>query len=563
MLQELTIQNLALIEKLHLSFQQGFSALTGETGAGKSILLDALGLSLGERADSSLVRHNTSRAEVTAQFDVSNLPHVQNWLQAHDLDDESDCILRRTVTLEGRSKAYINNRPVPASQLKQLGDLLIDVHGQHEHQSLLSNLKQLELLDAYAAHPSLIAQCKQDYQAWKSIQQRLKTLQDNQADYQSKLELLTFQNTEFNDIAPQKGEFEALSKEQTKLSHASEIQTACQTSYELIEGDSGVSERLNQAIHALENIVEYSPNLQATVTQLNSALIETQEAASDIQTHLSHIELDPARLNEIEERLSQLFGLAKKYTIEPSELLEKQQQLQQALDALTQADHSLEKCTQALEQAWQTYQASAKALQTSRQTSAQKLSACITEGMQTLGMPNGLFQVSLTELDTPNATGLDKTIFLVTANKGQPLQPLAKVASGGELSRISLAIQVATAEVASLPTLIFDEVDVGIGGGIAEVIGKKMQQLGQHKQILSITHLAQVASHGHSHLRIEKQTQNEQTYTQVVKLDPTQRIEELARMMGGLTVTEQTRNHAKEMLENAQANTMPPFNPKI
>ena len=553
MLQELTIQNLALIEKLQLNFHSGFSTLTGETGAGKSILLDALGLSLGERADSSLVRHNTPRADVTAQFNIEALPAVQNWLTEYELDDEQDCFLRRTVTPEGRSKAYINSRPVPASQLKQLGNLLIDIHGQHEHQSLLSNLKQLELLDAYAVHPNLIAQCKQHYQAWKNIQQQLKTLQDNQADYQSKLELLTFQNTEFNDIAPQKGEFEALSEEQTKLSHASEIQTACQTSYELIEGDSGVSERLNQAIYALESIVEYSPNLQATVTQLNSVLIETQEAASDIQEHLSHIELDPAQLNEIEERLSQLFGLAKKYTIEPSELLEKQQQLQQALNALTQADHSLEKCTQKLEQAWQTYQASAKALQTSRQKFAQKLSARITEAMHTLGMPNGLFQVSLTELDTPNATGLDKASFLVTANKGQPPQPLAKVASGGELSRISLAIQVATAEVASLPTLIFDEVDVGIGGGIAEVVGKKMQQLGQYKQILSITHLAQVASHGHNHLRIEKQTQNEQTYTQVVELNPTQRIEELARMMGGLTVTEQTRNHAKEMLENAQS----------
>ena len=553
MLQELTIQNLALIEKLQLNFHQGFSSLTGETGAGKSILLDALGLSLGERSDSSLVRHNTPRADVTAQFDIETLPHVQAWLAEQELDDELDCYLRRTITSEGRSKAYINGRPIPASQLKILGNMLIDIHGQHEHQSLLSNLKQLGLLDAYAVHPKLTTTCKADFQAWQKLNQQLENLLADQADYQSKFELLSFQNSEFDEINPVEGEFETLSEEQSQLSHASEIQQACQSAYDAIEGDNGVSEKLNQAIHAMESIVDFSPAMQPYIAQLNSALIEAQEAATEIQHQSSGTELDPNILNEIEERLSLLFALAKKYNLDPTDLIAKHQQLKADLTSLTQSESSLESLKMEIEQAWSTYQKSAKALSTSRQKSATKLSKIVTEGMQTLGMPNGLFEAQVSELESPNASGLDKVSFHVTANKGQPLLPLAKVASGGELSRISLAIQVATAEVASLPTLIFDEVDVGIGGGIAEVVGKKMQQLGLHKQILSITHLAQVASHGHSHLRIEKETLNDLTYTRVVELNEQDRVEELARMMGGLTVTEQTLNHAKEMLDNAQA----------
>lgn len=552
MLQELSIQNLALIEKLHLNFNKGFSSLTGETGAGKSILLDALGLTLGDRSDSSLVRHNTPRAEVTAQFDIKTLPHVQTWLVEQELDDDCDCYLRRTVTSEGRSKAYINGRPIPSSLLKTLGSMLIDIHGQHEHQSLLSNHKQLGLLDAYAVHPELIKTCRQDYQAWQVLNRQLETLLANQADFQSKFELLSFQNSEFDEVQPIQGEFEELSEEQSQLSHANEIIQACENGYEAIEGDSGAADLINQAIHAIESIVTYSPNLQSTIDQLNSALIEAQEAATEIHKHSSDIELDPNQLNQIEERLSLLFGLAKKYNLEPDTLIEKHQQLKDALTSLTQSDASLEILKSDIDQAWSKFQNSGSTLSKSRLKAAQKLSGIVTEGMHSLGMPNGVFEAQISKLDAPNASGFDKVAFYVTANKGQPLQPLAKVASGGELSRISLAIQVATAEVTSLPTLIFDEVDVGIGGGIAEVVGKKMQQLGQHKQILSITHLAQVASHGHTHLQIEKRTENDLTFTQVIELDETARIEELARMMGGLTISQQTLEHAKEMFSSAQ-----------
>lgn len=552
MLQELAIQNLALIEKLQLQFHSGFTTLTGETGAGKSILLDALGLALGERADSSLVRHNKPKADVTALFDVEHLPHVQNWLTEQELEDDYQCYLRRTVTAEGRSKAYINGYPVAANQLKTLGNLLIDIHGQHEHQTLLSQNKQLELLDAYANHPDLLTNTQISYQAWQKIKRQLSELEEAQADFQSKLELLNFQKSEFDEINPQADEFETLSEEQSQLSHASEIKTACDKAYQQIEAEQGSVDGLNQAIQALESILEYSPSLEPIVQQLNSSLIEIQEAATEIQHHSEHIDLDPLQLQQVEERLSALFGLAKKYNIEAEQLIEKHLQIKDDLNQLQHSNESLESLQADLDQAWSNYESHANSLKKSRQKAAKALSTIVSEGMQTLGMPNGLFDISLTDSEHTSLVGTDKIVFLVTANKGQPLQPLAKVASGGELSRISLAIQVATSEVASLPTLIFDEVDVGIGGGIAEVVGQKMQTLGSTKQVLSITHLPQVASHGHQHLYIAKQTNDDVTTTRVNLLENSQRIEELARMLGGLNLTEQTLSHAQEMLEVAQ-----------
>jgi DNA repair protein RecN (Recombination protein N) len=552
MLQTLTIQNLALIEKLSLDFHSGFTTLTGETGAGKSILLDALGLALGERADSGLVRHGTPRADITADFEVQDLPQVQAWLADNEFDDEGNCLLRRTLTPEGRSKAYINGLPASISQLKGLSDLLIDIHGQHEHQSLLHSNKQLELLDAYANHPKLLEATQQAYQQWQSLKKRYKTLHEQQSDRQSQLDLLNFQLKEFDKVMPVADEYDALAEEQNGLAHASEIKQAVYNAYELIEGEEGVTEKLSSAIHALESVAEYSPTLEKIAEQLNSLLIDAQEAANDIQAQDHHIDLDPARLQAVDERLSELFGLAKRYTIEPQELVDKHQQIREALAELEDSDASLESLKAEIEQAETTYQKAADALTKSRGTSGKQLGDTVTDAMKTLGMENGQFQIEITPSDKPSATGSDTVCFLVTANKGQPLQPLAKVASGGELSRISLAIQVASAEVASLPTLIFDEVDVGIGGGIAEVVGQKMQQLGKHRQILSITHLAQVAAYGNQHLNIAKSTDGEQTTTQVNELDEAERIEELARMLGGMTITENTRNHAKEMLATAQ-----------
>ncbi len=560
MLKHLHIKNLALIEDLQLPFAPGFTTLTGETGAGKSILLDALGLTLGNRADASLVRHGAKKADITAEYDLSQLPIVQNWLEEQDLEnDEPDqCLMRRTVTAEGRSKAYINGIAVPLAQLKALADQLIDIHGQHEHQSLMKPQQQLKLLDAYGQLQTQQATVAQHFKVWQTLKQQLETQQAAQSDQQSRLELLQFQLNEFEKVAPQENEFTELAEEQTTLSHANEILTASETAYAAIEGSEydhapAAATQVQTAIEALEQIADYQPALQTQIEQLNQSLIELQETAADIRHFSQNIELDPARLQEVEERLAELHGLAKKYLIEPEALLEKQQQIEAELHSITHADESLEQLQQAVDEAEETYMQAALSLSQSRQVAAEQLAQAVTQSMQTLGMPNGQFAIEFQPLDTPAASGLDKISFQVTANPGQPLQPLTKVASGGELSRISLSIQVATAEVASLPTLIFDEVDVGIGGGIAEVVGQKMQQLGQNRQILSITHLPQVAAHGHQHLQVQKQTDGQTTTTQVKLLTPKERIEELARMLGGMKITQQTRKHAEEMLQNAQA----------
>lgn len=552
MLSELTIQNLALIEKLTLNFHKGFSTLTGETGAGKSILLDALGLALGERADSALVRYDTKRADISARFDLSNLAHVQNWLEEQELDEDNSCFLRRTLTAEGRSKAYINGIPVSLNQLKTLSSMLIDIHGQHEHQSLLNPIKQLELLDAFAAHSSLLDSCRQHYQNWQKSKRLLTKLEAEQDDYQNRLELLHFQQQEFADLAPQNKEFEQLEQEQNTLSHASEIKHNGEQAYQLLEEENGASDIINRSISCLEQICEYEPKFSAPLQQLNSALIEVQEAASEIQSLSENVELDPQQLNQVEERLSELFAAAKKYQVEPAELLQKQQQIEQQLDELEHSSESVDELKAAVELQQEQFFDAAEKLGESRRKAAKKLSKEITVGMQQLGMANGKFSVDISQAKTPSSAGIDSCMFQVSANKGQPLQSMAKVASGGELSRISLAIQVATAEVAQLPTLIFDEVDVGIGGGIAEVVGEKMRQLGEHKQILSITHLAQVAAHGNQHLRISKHDKKSVTHTQVEVLQPKERIGELARMLGGMTITEQTEKMAQEMWQQAQ-----------
>jgi len=559
MLKHLHIKHLALIEELQLPFSPGFTTLTGETGAGKSILLDALGLTLGNRADASLVRHGAKKADITAEYDLSQLPHVQAWLEEHDLenDEPEQCLMRRTVTAEGRSKAYINGITVPAAQLKALSAQLIDIHGQHEHQSLMKPSQQLKLVDAYGGLQSAQQQTSELFKTWQTLKHQYQAQLEAQSDQQSRLELLQFQLEEFEKVAPQENEFAELSEEQNTLSHASEILTASQTAYAALEGSeqetsTPATSQVLAAIEALEQIADYQPALQNQIEQLNQALIELQEAAADIHHFSQSVELDPQRLQEVEERLAELHGLAKKYLIAPEVLVEKQQQIEADLNAIEHADESLEQLLQAVNEAEEAYLQAALALSQQRQTAAQKLAEQVTASMQTLGMENGQFAIEFQPLDTPAATGLDKVTFQVTANKGQPLQPLTKVASGGELSRISLSIQVATAEVASLPTLIFDEVDVGIGGGIAEVVGQKMQQLGQSRQILSITHLAQVAAHGHQHFKVEKNSDDQHTTTQVSQLTPKERIEELARMLGGMKITQQTRKHAQEMLHLAQ-----------
>ena len=552
MLQELSIKNLALIEKLNLVFKPGFTTLTGETGAGKSILLDGLGLALGERANASLVRHGTSRADITADFDITNLQIVQQWLADNELDDDNLCLLRRTLTAEGRSKAYINGSPVSVSQLKSISSLLIDIHGQHEHQSLLLANKQQELLDAFAQHPALILEVVKNYKTWSKLKKNLSILQDKELDKQSKLELLNFQLQEFDNVNPIEGEFLELSNEQKLLSHANEIKSSAYHAYQAIESNNAITDGLNSAISELEKVTEFNPKLACSLEQLNSVLIEVQEIANDIQAEERNIELDPNKLQRLDSRLAELFNLSKKYQLEPNNLVNKHAAIKTELAELNASSESLEQLKLDVKSAWKNYLDSTEKLSISRKESALFLAKEITSSIQELGMAEGNFEIKVGTSDKYSASGADEIQFLISANKGQPVQAINKVASGGELSRISLAIQVACAQVTSLPTLIFDEVDVGIGGGIAEIVGQKMQALGNHCQVLSITHLGQVAAYGKQQLNISKASNENNTSTQVVELSHSQRIEEIARMVGGVSITEQTRKHAEEFLNNAE-----------
>lgn len=555
MLKEVQIQNLALIEDLSLQFKQGFCALTGETGAGKSILLDGLGLILGQRADTGLVRHGEKRAEVSALFEIHTQPKVLEWLTEQALDDENQCLVRRIVYADGGSKAFINGRPVPASSLKTLGDFLIDIHGQHEHQSLISSLNQLTLVDAYGNHQPQIDQLKNSFKQWQNLTKKYQALKNNQAEHQSKRELAEFQLIEFNKVQPQAEEFNLLSKEQQTLAHAQEIKQAGFASYEALDGDQGATCYINEALHQLEKLATYTPALNNQLNQLNSSLIDIQEVANDIHHYAESVELDPERLDVVEHRLNQLYGLAKKYQLDPEELTVKHQQLEDNLNSLMQEYYSLDELQLKIDQAWLTYEKQALMLRKTRIKSAEALSISVTETMQTLGMQKSEFKIELYSLEKPTLTGLDRIDFLVSANPGQPAKLLSKVASGGELSRISLAIQVACGQIAQIPTLIFDEVDVGIGGGVAEIVGQKMQQLGQHCQTLSITHLGQVAAYGNQHLKVIKLTHEDKTLTEVSELSYSERVNEIARMIGGLEITEQTIKHAEELLIRAQNKT--------
>lgn len=477
MLKEIQIQNLALIEKLTLNLDGGFCVLTGETGAGKSILLDGLGLILGERADTGLVRHGEKRAEISALFDINHLPTIQSWLVEQALDDDNQCLLRRIVYSDGGSKAFINGRPVPASTLKSLGAFLIDIHGQHEHQSLMSNYNQLNLIDAYGDHSNKLHKLKQSFKLWQSLTNKHHELVTNQAEHQSKRELAEFQLMEFNKVQPQPDEFNSLSEEQQTLAHAQQIMQASFKSYEAIDGDNGATKLINDAIHQLEQLSTFTSALNPQLNQLQSSIIDLQEVANDIHHYANAVELDPERLEIVEKRLTLLYGLAKKHQLNPDELTNKHKQLEDNLRQLTDGYQSLDELKSQIDQAWLIYEKQAFDLRKVREKAARALSQTVTQTMQTLGMQKSEFKIEINSLQKPTVNGLDRADFLVTANPGQPAKSLNKVASGGELSRISLAIQVACAEIAQIPTLIFDEVDVGIGGGVAEIVVKKCVSL--------------------------------------------------------------------------------------
>lgn len=551
MLSHIHITNFTIIDQLDLTLQSGMTVLTGETGAGKSIIIDALGLVLGGRADSSLVRYGAERCDITVTFILAAETSANHWLRRHELDNEEECIIRRTISQDGKSRAYINGRPVTLQQLKELGERLINIHGQHEHQSLQKKERQRQLLDAFGGLQPLVAQVKQLYQQWHNKQQQLETLQAQAKQRELQQDYLQFQVQELAELNLQPHELTELQQEHQLLANVDKILATSQQALAVLsEADEGNAVYLLQQTQAILEGLSHTNDKLVGITELvNNALIQAEEAASELRSQLNRVEADPARLMQVEERLSQIYELARKHKVAPDHLLEHYQRLETELKQLSSVDEQIAQLQRAIQQLAQNYLQAATALTSKRQAAAVQLSDMITEQMQQLAMAGGRFAIELQPRETYHATGLENTEFMVSANPGYPLQPLSKVASGGELSRISLAIQVITAQYNPVPTLIFDEVDVGIGGGTAEVVGHLLRTIGAKRQALCVTHLPQVASQGHHHLQVEKQVTQQTTVTRIQTLTPEERIVEIARMLGGVKITEQTLAHAKEMLE--------------
>ncbi len=554
MLLSLHIRDFAIIDDLEVELRPGMTALTGETGAGKSILLDALGLLLGDRADAASVRHGAERAEISASFDTSGITAASDWLAEQAMTLDGECQLRRVIAGEGRSRAYINGSAVPVQSLRELGEYLVDIHGQHEHQSLMKRDLQRQLLDNHGGHQPLLAQLAGLHSDWKQTRQAIEAIIGSDQDKTSRLEFLRFQLQELDALAPLAGEVEQLHEEHARLSNAGELLSTCGTHLErLYDDDRSAQALLSQALADLEPLTAIDASLKEAGELINSALIQLEEGVDQLRSYQDRLELDPQRLQWVEERLDALHQVARKHRIEAETLHTFQTGLIDELEQLEQADQQLQKLEQQLQELENGYAKVVRKLHTRRVKTAAQLSQRVTEAMQTLGMQGGQFEVGVR--DNPSAAlsaqGQDTIEFLVSANPGQPLRPLAKVASGGELSRISLAIQVIAAADTRIPTLIFDEVDSGVGGAVAETVGRQLQALGAHHQVLCVTHLPQVASHAHQHLQVAKVTDGQSTRTQIRALTDADRTQEIARMLGGRKITDSTLQHAQEMLTTA------------
>ncbi len=549
MLTQLSIRNFTLIDQLELELDRGMTVISGETGAGKSIMLDALGLTLGDRADSDMVRSGSERADISACFDISAVPAARHWLQQQDLDNGDECLLRRVIGSNGRSRAWINGHPAPLQNLRALGEQLIDIHGQHEHQRLLKKETHRELLDAYGNTTPLATRVSNHYQHWQSLLKQLKQIREQSEARDAQVQLLTYQVQELDQLAPQEGELPTLETEQKQLTSASELLQSGEAVRQLTtEAEEGsCSDLLNRCLQQLSQFNIEAPELQSAQEMLNSALIQVEEASSELEHYLSRLEINPQRLEEVEERLSTLYQVARKHHSDPQALPELHLDLGERLAALSISDEAIEELQTSATDAERQFMSAATELSKKRRRTAQKLNKQINEQLQLLGMPASRFETGISE-KAPGPQGLEEPEFLISTIPGQPPRSLHRVASGGELSRISLAIQVVTARVSSTPVLAFDEVDVGIGGAIAEVVGRLLRDLGEHCQILCVTHQPQVASRGHQHLHVSKHNGSKSSHSRINSLDGDQRIQEVARMLGGIDITRRTLDHAEEML---------------
>ena len=554
MLSRITIRNLVIVRSLDLDLRRGMTALTGETGAGKSILIDALGLALGEKADSGMIRAGADQAEISVGFDLEDDSPALDWLAQHDLAADGECLLRRVLVRNGRNRAYINGIPTPQALLRELGDRLVDIHGQHAHQSLLHAAAQRQLLDAYAGLRAEVRELAQLYQSWRSTLDQLASLRQAGDDRASRLDYLSYQIRELEDVAIDCDDLADLEAEQARLAHAERLLGDSATVLAALDDDEpSIRSSLDHASGVLTTLAELDPSLVEARDLLETAGIQIEEAVGVLRRYQDRVELDPERLQQVDAQLGGLHDAARKHRVDPDKLMDLLQRLRDEAQALANADHDLIRLQHAVDETEKAYLNAAARLSTARRKAAEALSGTVTASMQTLGMRGGRLRVAC-EADNqrPGPSGIDRVTFLVAANPGQPEAPLSDVASGGELSRISLAIQVATANCGSVPTLIFDEVDVGIGGAVAEIVGQLLRRLARDRQVLCVTHLPQVASQAHHQLRVHKMTDGKTTETGIDCLDDDARVDEVARMLGGVDITEQTRRHALEMIERAQ-----------
>ena len=550
MLAHLSVNNFAIVKSLQLELASGMTTITGETGAGKSIAIDALSLCLGGRAEASIVRQGESKTEVCATFILDNNVNATRWLEDNELLDGKDCILRRIITKEGRSRAFINGSPVPLSQLKSLGQLLINIHGQHAHQQLMKNEYQLTMLDQYAGHTELLKKTRLAYQDWRQANNQLKQLKENSQNNLAQLQLLEYQIKELNELAIAEDEFGELEQEYKRLSNSGDLAINCQKAIELIyEGEEvNALSILQSASSTLVELAELDNSLSTLPNMVSEAMIQLEEANSELRNYLDSIDVDPERMAFVEERYSRIMSLSRKHHVLPEELYQHHQDLLSHIAQLDCSDEKMAEYEQDVAAKYQALVTRAEKLHKSRSRYAKELDKLISQSMHELSMEHAQFRIEVNSQEHPSPLGFDAVTFLVSTNPGQPLQPIAKVASGGELSRMSLAIQVITAQKVDTPSLIFDEVDVGISGPTAAVVGKMLRKLGESTQVLCVTHLPQVAGYGHNQMFVAKQTKAGKTETQMVKLNQEQRIAELARLLGGSEITPTTLANAKELL---------------
>ena len=548
MLLALSLRDFVIVRQLDLDFQSGFTVLTGETGAGKSITLDALSLLLGGKADYGQVRSGAKEAQLSALFDLSDRPALAEELRAQGLLDEDadELSIRRTIDAKGKSRSYLNGQAATLAQLKQIGASLIDIHGQHAHYALAHEPAQRQLLDAFAGSLKTAEAVSAAYHHWQRAEKALAQAQEQGESLAIERERLQWQYAELEQLNTHEGEWETVAQQHDSLANAAELLQAAGEAQEYISGDNGILSLIARCQRALSPLSDIEPRFAESLEMLESAYAELRETSSNMGDVTDSVEINPAELAAREERMAELMNMARKYRTEPEKLPEKLREIQAALDTLA-ADTDIAALQQVAAEAHAAYTAAAKQLSAERRAAAERLSAETAARMQSLAMQGAQFRIELLPAE-PGAHGLERIEYQVSANKGTPLRPLGKVASGGELARISLAIQTVTSACTDIPTLIFDEVDTGIGGGVAETVGRALRALGRHRQVLAITHLPQVAACGEHHWQVAKHNDGEQTVSEIRVLDEAARTDEIARMLGGETITDTTRRHAAEML---------------